>query len=66
MEIFKSLVIISFIILLNIFISDFDYRFDFTDQKIFSLSSKTKEFLHSIDQPVSISFAYDMRNRAFF
>ena len=65
MEIFKSLVIISFIISLNIFISDFDYRFDFTDQKIFSLSSKTKEFLHSIDQPVSISFAYDIRNRAF-
>ena len=43
--------------------STLDYRYDFTDQKIFSLSAKTKEFIKSIDQPVSIYYAYDIRNR---
>ena len=33
-------------------------------KKIFSLSAKTKEFIKSIDQPVSVSYAYDIRNRA--
>lgn len=53
-----------FLITLNLFVSDIDYRYDFTDQKIFSLSTKTKEFIKSIDQPVSVIYAYDIRNRA--
>ena len=49
---------------MNLFVRGLDYRYDFTDQKIFSLSAKTKEFIKSIDQPVSVSYAYDIRNRA--
>ena len=62
-DIVKSLLLLCFLIILNLFVSRLDYRYDFTDQKIFSLSTKTKEFIKSIDQPVSITYAYDIRNR---
>ena len=62
-DIVKSLLLLCLLIILNLFVSRLDYRYDFTDQKIFSLSTKTKEFIKSIDQPVSITYAYDIRNR---
>ncbi|OUU74158.1 MAG: hypothetical protein CBC29_08445 [Methylococcaceae bacterium TMED69] len=59
----KSFLFLCFLIIFNLFVSTLNYRYDFTDQKIFSLSAKTKEFIKSIDQPVSIYYAYDIRNR---
>ena len=59
----KSFAFLCCLVLLNLFVSSLDYRYDFTNQKIFSLSNKTKEFVKSIDQPVSIFYAYDIRNR---
>ena len=59
----KSFTFLCCLVLLNLFVSSLDYRYDFTNQKIFSLSNKTKEFVKSIDQPVSIFYAYDIRNR---
>ena len=63
-DLVKSLLFLFFLITMNLFVRGLDYRYDFTDQKIFSLSAKTKEFIKSIDQPVSVSYAYDIRNRA--
>ena len=63
-DLVKSLLFLFFLITLNLFVRGLDYRYDFTDQKIFSLSAKTKEFIKSIDQPVSVFYAYDIRNRA--
>ena len=60
----QFLILLFFIVIINIFVSSFDYRYDFTDKKIFSLSPITKSYLRTIDQPISVVYAYDVRNRA--
>ncbi len=57
-----TLVVIAILIAVNLVIGEFDYKFDLTEDSVFSLSDETKEILKNTDEDINIYTLFSTKN----